>query len=125
MAVTAITPVQIAQEVVSANLVDASAAIVATAQADGWNVAPPSGFTIDHMLLKVIASAAGDTLTFKKGVRPPSARAEMGDLVQVFAANEVRYVLLEGARHAQADGSVNVVASTSGAKLMAICLPKL
>lgn len=125
MAVTVITPIALAFDTMSANLVDATAAIVPTVAADGWEITPPAGYTWDHAILKIIAPAGGDSVVIKAGDYPPAARKALGDKTLVLAANEVRYFPVEGGRYAKSTNKVNVTCSDTGTKLFAIFMPKL
>lgn len=100
-------------------------AIVATAAADGWIVSPPSGTTFDERLLFILGSdGTGGTVTFKAGDRYPAQRADLGDLVITLAADDGRVVSIETSRFLQNDGTINVIPSTTGLVITAVCIPK-
>jgi hypothetical protein len=104
-------------------------------------VAPPAGTTI-NVTNGAVINGAGDTkrilvrmtntagvpknITFKAGVNPPAVRKGLGDLiVAVPATTGERLVVIESARFAQADGSINIdfEAATAGI-VSAVRLPK-
>ena len=100
-------------------------AIVATSATDGWVVSPPSGTTFDERLVFILGSdGTGGTVTFKAGDRYPAQRADLGDLVITLAANDGRVVSVETSRFLQNDGTINVIPSTTGLVITAVCVPK-
>lgn len=84
-------------------------------QANGMNVALASGAipsapSVNLLLLRVANSAAGaHNVIVRAGVYPPAFRSGLGDLTLSVPAGATRWIgPLEGARHVQADGSLNV-----------------
>lgn len=68
----------------------------------------PAG-SMPRLLLKVTNTYAGaKSVTIRAGVNPPAVREDLGDLVVPLAQNATHYFVLESARFAQADGSLNV-----------------
>lgn len=59
-------------------------------------------------LLVVMEETGGSTasVVFDAGDEPPSMRAGLGSLTIALAANDVRYIILEGGRFIQDDGSI-------------------
>ncbi|HET9026090.1 MAG TPA: hypothetical protein VFN07_00990 [Trueperaceae bacterium] len=68
------------------------------------------GFT-GRLLLQVTNTTAAKDVTIKAGVGP---RAALGDLVLEFGATETRYIAIESARFAQANGSIRVTMEGAG-----------
>lgn len=109
MAVTAITPTALAANSPSASITDAQG-VAATSTTDGWVVTPPVGATTQRLLFKFTAVTNGDTVVFQAGVNPPAKRAGLGNLSQpVLTAGQVMYIVIEGGRFEQADGTIKVV----------------
>ncbi len=87
-----------------------------TAGAAGTAADPTNGHLIAaggltrRLLLVVKNTAAGaKNATLKAGVNPPAFRAGVGDLVvSVPATTGVRYIVVEAARFAQANGDINL-----------------
>lgn len=122
MAETVVTLTVLAINTASADLDDASG-VVATTPADGWSISPKGSGTNAivpadpaRMLLKFAADASGDTVTIKKGARPPAGLSEAGDLAITLAASDVKYVWVEYGRFARADGSILAVCTDAGTK---------
>lgn len=68
----------------------------------------PAG-SMPRVILKVTNTYAGaKKVTVKAGANPPAFRANLGDLEVSLAQNATHYFVLETARFAQADGSINV-----------------
>ncbi len=65
----------------------------------------------DKLLIEVVNTTTGKTVTVEAGVGP---RAALGDLVQTFGATERRHISIESARFAQADGTVRVTMEGAG-----------
>ena len=101
-------------------------AIVATSATDGWVISPPSGkeFANDRLVIILGSDGTGGTVTFKAGDRYPAQRADLGDLVITLAANDGRVVSVETSRFLQNDGTINVIPSTTGLVITAVCVPK-
>jgi len=73
----------------------------------------------DKLLIEVVNTTTGKTVTVEAGVGP---RAALGDLVQSFGAAETRFISIESARFAQANGTVRVTMEGAGA-IRAVRLP--
>lgn len=73
----------------------------------------------DKLLIEVVNTTAAKTATIKAGVGP---RAALGDLVLSFGATETRFISIESARFAQANGTVRVTMEGAGT-VRAIRLP--
>lgn len=122
MATTAITPEVLALNVAGADLPDASG-VVATTPADGWVIAA-AGHSGNRLLLKFLADASGDTVTFTAGDNPPSQRKGLGTLAITLAANDVKHVVVEASRFLQDDGTIEAVCTDAGTMCWAWILPK-
>ena len=122
MATTAITPTPLVVNVISADILDADGT-VATTPADGWVIAAPVAPDVD-LLLKFLADASGDTLTFVAGDRPPSQREGIGNLTAVLAASDVRYIMIDKGRFLQDDGTFLVTCTDAGTSCRAFTIPK-
>lgn len=86
----------------------------------------PAGSVTDRLLLRIVNTFAGSkVVTIKAGVNPPAVRSGLGDLAITMAAqNDVAYVVIESARFAQADGSINIdVAAATTGSILALRLP--
>jgi hypothetical protein len=98
--------------------VDAPAA-VAIVHGDGATIAA-SGDTRKLLVVLTNTTAAEKVMTIKKGLGSQAVRAGVGDLAITFAAGnataQVKYVVIESARFAQADGSISIdfAADTTG-----------
>lgn len=122
MATTAVTPVTLVMNTASADILDGDGT-VATTPADGWVIAA-AGLNGDRLLIKMLADGTGDTVTFLKGDRPPSQRADLGNLAVVLAASDVRYITLEAGRFLQNDGTIHATCVDAGTSLKAFIMPK-
>lgn len=115
-------------------------AVAITALASGAGTAQPAGTTInvgngatipakssDRLVVRVTNTAGAEKeVTFKAGVNPPAIRKGIGDLVvKLPATTGDVLVVLETARHAQADGSIlaDFSAATAGI-ISAVRIPK-
>lgn len=90
---------------------NAGTAPVAGTAADPTNGhAIAAGSDMRRILLHVKnTAAAAKNVTIKAGANPPAVRAGVGDLViSVPATTGERFVVLESARFAQANGDINV-----------------
>ena len=123
MAVTVITVTQLALATASADILDADGT-VATTPSDGWTVTPPAGVTFDQLIFKFLADATGDTVVFAAGDKPPAERAGLGSLSIVLAPSDVRYVVIEDARHVKTAGHVLITCVDAGTSLRVFAMPK-
>jgi len=126
MAETDITPTALSINTVSADILDTDGA-VATTPTDGWNVLA-LGHSGDRLLLKFWDDGNTATCTIKAGVRPPAQREGLGDLAVVLAANDVRYICVEGSRFLRANGTILVIPSGTGSaatECKAFIIPKV
>jgi hypothetical protein len=105
MAVTSITPVVLALETESADLPDASMTSIATA-ADGFSVLAANIGKGERVILRFIDSGSASVITIDAGDRPVSPRAGLGALTITLAASDVKYIVLDKARHMQDDGTI-------------------
>lgn len=83
----------------------AAAAGVAINPANGAVVAT-GGFMGRLLLYVMVTNAGGGNVTVKKGVNPPAFRSGLGDLAISFAQNDEKYIVVESARFAQANGDL-------------------
>jgi len=97
----------------TAGLLDPTA--TAVDQANGMNVALastaiPAGPSARNLLLRVAnTAAAAHNVIIRAGAYPPAFRAGVGDLnVSVVNATTRWIGPLDGSRHVQADGSINI-----------------
>ena len=90
----AVTPTALAINVESADILDAGGTSINTASSDVFAIAA-GGSAGNHILLKFLVDASGDTITIKAGDRPPSQLVDLGDLDLVLAANDGRYIVVE------------------------------
>jgi hypothetical protein len=123
MAVTVITPEVLTLATRSADLPDASG-VVATTPADGWDIADISAYHATQILLKFLADASGDTVYITAGDNPPAVLAGLGSLAIVLAASDVRYVVVETARHMQDNGKIHAYCADAGTMCWAMILPR-
>ncbi len=102
------------------------------AEPTGTTIAPANGAAIAaggdmrKLLIRVTNTDGSDrAVTIKAGVSPPAFRAGLGDVsVTVPATSGVRYLTVESARFAQADGAVWLDFATGmTGKVMAFRLP--
>lgn len=121
MAETDITVVVLRENVASADLPDASGT-VATVPADGWNI--KAGNITDRLLLKFTADGSGDTVTIEAGDYPLATRAGLGELDVTLAANDVKYIVVEGQRFLRDDGTILATCTDAGTTCAAFQLPK-
>jgi len=122
MATTALPVVTLVHNTPSADLLDANG-VAATTPADGWVIAA-AGIEGGRLLIKLLADATGDTVTFLAGDNPPSHRKGLGNLAVVLAASDVRYLVLESGRFLQDDGTILATCTDAGTTLHAFLLPK-
>jgi hypothetical protein len=101
---TAITPTVLNREVYSANNVG-----VAIDQANGMTIANVEDL---HRYVIIATATAAGNMIVRAGVDYEGGgfalKAGQGDLTQAFALNDRRVVVVDGARHLQADGSVSI-----------------
>jgi hypothetical protein len=105
MAVTTITPTVLALETASADLPDASMTSIATA-ADGWSIPAANIGKGERLIVRMLDSGAASVVTVNAGSRPVSPRAGLGALTINLAASDVKYIVLDKARHMQTDGTI-------------------
>ncbi len=122
MATTAITPTPLVVDTFSADILDA-AGTVATTPTDGWVIAAPVSPDVD-VILKFLVDASGDTITIVAGDRPPSPRSGLGNLTNVMAAADVKYVIVDKSRFLQDDGTLLATATDAGTTCYAFTIPK-
>ena len=122
MADRAVTPVELAINVVGADILDAGGVSIVTAASDVFAIAA-GGVGGGRMLLKFLVDATGDTITILQGDRPPSQRRDLGDLAIVLAASDVRQIVVETARFLQDDGTIRATCTDDGTTCHATLLP--
>lgn len=127
-ATTAITPTALALNTASASLPDSSGT-AATTPSDGFVIAMAAGDlggkgTPESLLIKMVADSDGDTVTFAAGDNPPAMRKGLGSLAVVLTASQVKYVVLEGSRFLQDDGTILATCTDTGTKLAAFGMPR-
>jgi hypothetical protein len=98
-------------------------AIAITDLAVGAGTAQPAGTAINvanggvinnvgdtsRLVIRVTNTAgAGKNVTIKAGVNPPAARKGLGDVVVQVPTVSERLIVVESARHLQADGSIQL-----------------
>jgi hypothetical protein len=123
MAVTAITPVQLALNTASADLPDA-AGTVATTPADGWSITLGAAGIVERMMLKFLADGSGDTVTILAGDSPLAVRAGLGNLAITLAANDVKHIYIEAARFLHDDNTIKATCTDAGTSVIAFLSPK-
>lgn len=129
MSDVAITPVALTMNTMSDDLDDASGTAISNTANTFVIATSASGVAVRDMqgtrlLLKFVADGSGDTVVIKAGDRPPSQRADLGDLSLVLAASDVRYIAVEAGRFLQDDGSIHATCSDTGTKASAFLLPR-
>ena len=78
-------------------------------QANGMYLAVGVGNRAHRVVLEVVNSAgAAADIIIRKGTNPPALRAAIGDLAIEIGAGATRAIVIEGSRHVQNDGTVNV-----------------
>jgi hypothetical protein len=123
VAITTIVPVDLAVNVVSADLPDAGM----TAITDGAGL----GAEVDlssyggRIALFKIEDSTGDDFTFVAGDRPPSHRIGLGDLVVAMAAADVKFLVLEISRFLQDDGKILFNVAGNDGSCSVFILPKI
>lgn len=123
MAETAITPTQLVTGTASADIADADGTAADT-QADGWAVALGANGDADKLLLKFLDDGSGATVTIAAGDKPPAERAGLGSVTFTLAASDVKYIVVEGARHLHDDNKIRCSSSDAGTKIKAFLMPK-
>lgn len=102
------------------------------AEPSGTTITPANGASIAaggdtrKLLIRVTNTHTSDhTVTIRAGANPPAFRSGIGDAtITVPASTGVRYITVESARFAQADGSIWLDFDTGmTGKVMAFCLP--
>lgn len=103
-----------------------------TAEPAGTTIVPangaliPAGGDTRKLLIRINNTHTAErNVTIRAGVNPPAFRAGLGHAVVTVPANTgVRYVTVESARFAQADGSIHLDFDTGmTGKVMAFRLP--
>ena len=123
MAVTTITPVQLARETVSADLPDASATNVATGT-DGFKILATVGYA-RNVLIKFVEGGGGTSVvTINAGDKPPAITAGLGALTVTLTANDVFYLSLEQARFLQDDGTITGTVDDNDGSMAVFLLPR-
>lgn len=118
MAVTAITPVALAQATRSGDLVGIGT--VASVVSDGWAISNARG--ADEMIIVLEADASGDTVTFLAGDRPPAQESALGNLSIVLAASDLRVVRISTARFMQNDGTILATCTDTGTTMYVLTI---
>ena len=121
MAVTAVTPVDLALDVASADLPDAGMTSIATG-ADGGSI-DLSSFQGRPVIIKFENSTGGD-FTITAGDRPPSQRSGLGTLVIAMSAADVKYITLEISRFLQDDQKILFICADNDGSCSVFVLPR-
>ncbi len=108
-----ITPTSLVLNTFSADILDTDGTAITDEAANQFSI-KADGRGADRLLLKFVANGSGDTVVIKAGDRPPALLAGLGDLTQVLAISDVRYVVVESARFMQDDGTITVTCSDDG-----------
>ena len=118
MAATAVAPVLLAVNTPSASVPDASATVISgTGSSEGWLITPdPLGGALH---LRFVDDGSGCTLTVAAGVRPPSQKADKGDLSFALTASQVKTLVLEPGRFLNAAGKIHIYGTDAGTRLYA------
>lgn len=85
-----------------------------------------AGGNVQKLFIVVNNTAvSAKNVTIKAGAHPPALRAELGDLVVAVPNAATRYICIESAQFAQADGKIHIdfESGTTGT-VMAYRLPK-
>lgn len=128
MASIAVTPVALAMNTPSADL--AAGTSIVSAAANQWVVsAAGSGVQVNDLqgtrLLLRFIGVATSTVTIHAGDRPPSQRADLGDLTVSLANGQHKFVAIEAARFINANGQIVVSVNTGDTTAMtAFLLPR-
>src|SRR3990172_10175194 len=111
MADVAVTPTTLVLNTVSADILDTDGtAIGAGFATDQWAI--DAGARSGHQIvLKFWDDGSGCTITINAGDRPPSQRADLGNLSFVMAASDVRQICVEASRFVHDDGKIRVEAT--------------
>jgi hypothetical protein len=117
VAVTNITPVVLALETASADLPDASMTSISAA-ADGFSIAAANIGKGERVILRFLDSGSASVITIDAGDRPVSPRAGLGALTINLAASDVKYIVLDKARHMQDDGTITGTVDTDATASM-------
>jgi hypothetical protein len=120
MATTAITPTALTLNTATSDTDDA-AGTVATTPGDGWaiTISGPA----ERYLLKFVADGSGDTVVITAGDSPPAILAGLGNLSITLAASDVKYIVVEGARFMQNNGTIVATCGDTGTKCYAWKMP--
>lgn len=122
MAETAISLTQLVLNTASADIDDAAGTVAAT-PADGWAIDVGASQTPEKVILKFVADGSGDTVVLVAGDNPPAKRAGLGNLSITLAANDVKYIAVEGARFLHDDNKIRATCADAGTKCNAFALP--
>ena len=122
MADVAVTPTTLAVNTASADILDADGVAIASASANTFAIAA-GGEAGGKLLLKFFDDGSGDTITILAGDRPPSQRADLGNLTFTMAANDCKYIPVETGRFLQDDGTIRVDCTDDGMECKAFILP--
>lgn len=120
MSTTPITPVSLAINTASADKADADG-VVATTPGDGWAIAITQ--PVERYLLKFGTDGSGDTIVITAGINPPAVLAGLGPLSITLAASDVKYVVVEGARFFQPDGTIVATCGNAASKCTVFRMP--
>lgn len=134
MADVAITPVELTINTKSGDILDADGVAIANAGANEF-VIDGGGIAGARLLIKFFdGGAAGDTVVFTQGDRPPSQRADLGEtgteiddggLDLTLAADDVRYIVVEAGRFLHDDGKIRATCGDNATECLAFLLPKI
>jgi len=123
MTVTVCTATELALDVASGDLPDAGATAPTTA-ADGWDITP-AGIAGGRLLLRIVETGATtDTFTVEAGDYPPAHLKGLDDLEVSLAADDVKFLIVEGGRFMKSDGKIHCFCAKATTKLAAFILAK-
>ena len=103
MAVTALTVIEPANSVATSDQSATPGTQIVTG-ADGGSIA--AGNRTDRMVLYITDGGAGDTVVVTAGDKPPGERAGLGALSVTMAASDTKWLVIEGSRYLQDDGTL-------------------
>lgn len=102
-----------------------SAGVIADTPADGWTVAAPLAPNTD-VLLCFLGDAGGDAaITVSAGDRPPSQRTGLPMAAFAVGATEVKWLIVDKSVCLQDNGTIVIIPTDAGTKLLAFTLPKV
>lgn len=123
MAITNINLTVLELNTASGNLTDSSGTAAST-PADGWEIFLGANHNANRVILQFAAGANADTVTVRKGTKPPAERAGLGDITISLSANQTKFIAVEGARVMTGNNSIRATCTQTTTRCRAIGLPK-